>query len=140
MIQGFLPDDLQRINMLFSMIKPGILYGGNQKRQKYLITNQFPGRSGTIARTFLRTSYQGKNFMWLIVSAEPMKIPGSSVRFILEVAWQAHFVKNMFIRPEPEELEDFKPDFVVLNASKATNPDWQKQGLNSENFIFFNLY
>ncbi len=62
-----------------------------------------------------------------------------NVRFILEVAWQAHFVKNMFIRPEPEELENFKPDFVVLNASKATNPDWKKQGLNSENFIFFNL-
>lgn len=61
------------------------------------------------------------------------------VRFILEVAWQAHFVKNMFIRPEPEELIDFQPDFVVLNASKATNPDWQKQGLNSENFVFFNL-
>jgi phosphoenolpyruvate carboxykinase (ATP) len=62
-----------------------------------------------------------------------------SVRFILEVAWQAHFVKNMFIRPEPEELNNFKPDFVVLNASKATNPDWQNQGLNSENFILFNL-
>jgi phosphoenolpyruvate carboxykinase (ATP) len=62
-----------------------------------------------------------------------------NVRFILEVAWQAHFVKNMFIRPEPEELENFKPGFVVLNASRATNPDWQKQGLNSENFIFFNL-
>jgi phosphoenolpyruvate carboxykinase (ATP) len=61
------------------------------------------------------------------------------VRFIMEVAWQAHFVKNMFIRPEPEELEYFKPDFVVLNASKATNPDWKKQGLNSENFVFFNL-
>ncbi len=61
------------------------------------------------------------------------------VRFILEVAWQAHFVKNMFIRPEPEELEDFKPEFVVLNASKTTNPDWEKQGLNSENFVFFNL-
>ena len=62
-----------------------------------------------------------------------------SVRFILEVAWQAHFIKNMFIRPEPEELISFIPDFVVLNASKATNPDWQKQGLNSENFVFFNL-
>ena len=61
------------------------------------------------------------------------------VRFIVEVAWQAHFVKNMFIRPEPEELEVFKPDFVVLNASKAKNPEWQQQGLNSENFIFFNL-
>jgi phosphoenolpyruvate carboxykinase (ATP) len=61
------------------------------------------------------------------------------VRFVLEVAWQAHFVKNMFIRPEPEELIDFKPDFVVLNASKAKNPDWKQQGLNSENFILFNL-
>jgi len=61
------------------------------------------------------------------------------VRFIVEVAWQAHFVKNMFIRPEPEELESFKPDFVVLNASKAKNPEWQQQGLNSENFVIFNL-
>jgi phosphoenolpyruvate carboxykinase (ATP) len=61
------------------------------------------------------------------------------VRFILEVAWQAHFVKNMFIRPEPEELDNFKPDFVVLNASKTKNSDWQKMGLNSENFIIFNL-
>jgi len=62
-----------------------------------------------------------------------------AVRFILEVAWQAHFVKNMFIRPEPAELENFIPQFVVLNASKTTNPDWKKQGLNSENFVFFNL-
>ena len=61
------------------------------------------------------------------------------VRFLMEVAWQAHFVKNMFIRPGPEELEGFNPDFVVLMASKATNPDWQKQGLNSETFIMFNL-
>lgn len=62
-----------------------------------------------------------------------------AVRFILEVAWQAHFVKNMFIRPDDDELKSFTPDFVVLNASKATNPDWQKQGLNSENFVMFNL-
>jgi phosphoenolpyruvate carboxykinase (ATP) len=62
-----------------------------------------------------------------------------NVRFVMEVAWQAHFVKNMFIRPEPEELKNFKPSFVVLNASKTTNPIWKIQGLNSENFIFFNL-
>jgi phosphoenolpyruvate carboxykinase (ATP) len=62
-----------------------------------------------------------------------------NVRFIMEVAWQAHFVKNMFIRPEPSELQNFKPNFVVLNAAKTTDQDWQKQGLNSENFIFFNL-
>ncbi|MFU2315058.1 phosphoenolpyruvate carboxykinase (ATP) [Rahnella sp. PCH160] len=61
------------------------------------------------------------------------------VRFITEVAWQAHFVKNMFIRPTDSELEGFEPDFVVMNGAKCTNPDWQKQGLNSENFIAFNL-
>lgn len=61
------------------------------------------------------------------------------VRFITEVAWQAHFVKNMFIRPEVNELENFEPDFIVMNGAKCTNPDWQKQGLNSENFIAFNL-
>jgi phosphoenolpyruvate carboxykinase (ATP) len=62
-----------------------------------------------------------------------------NVRFVLEVAWQAHFVKNMFIRPEESELESFTPDFVVLNAPNAKNPDWERQGLHSENFIFFNL-
>ncbi len=61
------------------------------------------------------------------------------VRFVMEVAWQAHFVKNMFIRPSDEQLKDFEPDFVVLNAAKATNPNWQAQGLNSENFVAFNL-
>jgi phosphoenolpyruvate carboxykinase (ATP) len=62
------------------------------------------------------------------------------VRFIVEVAWQAHFVKNMFIRPTDEELKTFgKPDFVVMNGSKTTNKKWQEHGLNSENFIVFNL-
>lgn len=61
------------------------------------------------------------------------------VRFIVEVAWQAHFVTNMFIRPTAEELIDFEPDFVVMNGSKTSNPQWQEQGLNSENFIAFNL-
>lgn len=61
------------------------------------------------------------------------------VRFIVEVAWQAHFVKNMFIRPSEEELQDFEPDFVVLNGSKTSNPNWQAQGLNSETFVAFNL-
>ena len=62
-----------------------------------------------------------------------------SVRFVTEVAWQAHFVKNMFIQPDEEELAQFTPDFVVLNASKCSNPHWQSQGLNSENFVAFNL-
>ncbi len=62
-----------------------------------------------------------------------------SIRFIMEVAWQAHFVKNMFVRPTKEELEEFEPDFVVLNASKTTNPKWKEHGLNSEVFVVFNL-
>lgn len=62
-----------------------------------------------------------------------------SVRFVMEVAWQAHFVKNMFIRPTEQELANFTPDFTVLNGSKTDNPDWQEMGLNSENFVAFNL-
>ncbi|YCH30869.1 phosphoenolpyruvate carboxykinase (ATP) [Erwinia sp. D4-22] len=62
-----------------------------------------------------------------------------SVRFITEVAWQAHFVKNMFIRPDEASLANFTPDFVVMNGAKCTNPNWQQQGLHSENFVAFNL-
>ncbi|AJJ11585.1 phosphoenolpyruvate carboxykinase [Yersinia rohdei] len=61
------------------------------------------------------------------------------VRFVTEVAWQAHFVKNMFIRPTDEELAHFEPDFIVMNGAKCTNPNWKEQGLNSENFVAFNL-
>lgn len=61
------------------------------------------------------------------------------IRFVMEVAWQAHFVKNMFIRPSDEELKDFIPDFHVLNGSKLKNEDYIKNGLNSETFIAFNL-
>lgn len=62
------------------------------------------------------------------------------VRFIMEVAWQAHFVKNMFIRPTSEELESYgEPDFVSLNASKITNPKWKEHGLHSEIYTVFNL-
>ncbi|AJR06943.1 phosphoenolpyruvate carboxykinase (ATP) [Photobacterium gaetbulicola] len=61
------------------------------------------------------------------------------IRIITEVAWQAHFVKNMFIRPTEEELETFEPDFVVMNGAKCTNPKWEEHGMNSENFTVFNL-
>jgi len=61
------------------------------------------------------------------------------IRVITEVAWMAHFVKNMFIRPSEEELKDFKPDFVMLNACKTVNPNWKEQGLNSEVFGTFNI-
>ncbi|MBR3564270.1 MAG: phosphoenolpyruvate carboxykinase (ATP) [Clostridia bacterium] len=62
-----------------------------------------------------------------------------AVRFIMEVAWQAHFVKNMFIRPTEEELKDFVPDFTVYTASKAKVDDYKEMGLNSETAVAFNI-
>ncbi len=62
-----------------------------------------------------------------------------AIRFIVEVAWQAHFVKNMFIIPTDEELESFEPDFVVYNASKAKVDNYKELGLNSETAVLFNI-
>ena len=62
-----------------------------------------------------------------------------AVRFIVEVAWQAHFVTNMFIKPSEEELKDFEPDFVVYNASKAKVENYAELGLNSETCVAFNI-
>ena len=62
-----------------------------------------------------------------------------AVRFIMEVAWQAHFVTNMFIRPTAEELADFTPDFIVYNASKAKLTNYKELGLNSETAVVFNI-
>ena len=90
---------------------------------KGLVTEQLSGQ-----RLFVVDTYCGAN-----------KDTRLAVRFIVEVAWQAHFVKNMFIRPSEQELLDFEPDFVVLNGAKTNNPNWQEQGLNSENFVAFNL-
>ncbi len=91
---------------------------------KNIVTKQLTGK-----RLFVMDTYAGAN--------EDSRL---KVRFIMEVAWQAHFVKNMFIRPTEEELANFgEPDFVSMNGSKTTNPDWKKHSLNSENFTVFNL-
>ena len=62
-----------------------------------------------------------------------------AVRFIMEVAWQAHFVKNMFIQPSEEELANFEPNFIVYNASKAKVENYKELGLNSETAVVFNI-
>ena len=90
---------------------------------KGLVTEQLSGK-----RLFVVDTYCGAD------DATRLK-----VRFITEVAWQAHFVKNMFIRPSDAELKTYEPDFIVMNGAKAVNPNWQEQGLNSENFVAFNL-
>ncbi len=94
------------------------------KDLKKLVADQLSGK-----RLFVVDAFCGAN--------EKVRM---KVRFIMEVAWQAHFVKNMFIRPTPEELEIYgEPDFVVLNGSKTSNPDWQAHGMNSEVFTVFNM-
>lgn len=90
---------------------------------KTLVTKQLSGK-----RLFVVDAFCGAN--------EDTRL---AVRIVTEVAWQAHFVTNMFIRPTAEELVNFKPDFVVMNGSKVTNPNWKEQGLNSENFVAFNI-
>jgi len=62
-----------------------------------------------------------------------------AVRFIMEVAWQAHFVTNMFIQPTAEELANFEPNFIVYNASKAKVENWKELGINSETCVAFNI-
>ena len=90
---------------------------------KGLVTRQLSGK-----RLFVVDTYCGAN-----------KDTRLSVRFITEVAWQAHFVKNMFVRPSDDELQNYEPDFVVMNGAKTSNSNWNELGLNSENFVAFNL-
>ena len=93
------------------------------KDLKELVTGHLSGR-----RLFVVDTFCGAN--------EATRL---AVRFVVEVAWQAHFVTNMFIRPTEEELAVYEPDFVVLNGARVTNPDFERHGMNSENFVAFNL-
>ena len=62
------------------------------------------------------------------------------MRFVHEMAWQQHFVTNMFIRPgSKEEIEDFEPDFTIINACSQVDEDWEKHGLNSDVAVVFNI-
>ena len=93
------------------------------KAVKELALNELSGK-----RLFVVDAFCGAN-----------KDTRTGIRFIVEVAWQAHFVKNMFIQPTAEELENFEPDFVVYNASKAKVENYKELGLNSETAVMFNI-
>ncbi len=94
------------------------------KEIKKLATNELSGK-----RLYVVDAFCGAN-----------KNTRLKLRFIMEVAWQAHFVTNMFIRPTAEELADFgEPDFVIMNASKAKVENYKELGLNSETAVVFNL-
>lgn len=92
---------------------------------KKIVTKQLSGK-----RLFVVDTFCGAN--------ENTRL---KIRFIMEVAWQAHFVKNMFIRPTEEELANYgEPDFVVMNGSKTdAGENWKEMGLNSKTFTVFNL-
>jgi len=83
--------------------------------------------------------YEGKDI--LVTDAYCGVRPESrvNVRIISEIAWQSHFAKNMFIRPEEKDLEGFSPDFTIINACKIVDDKWKDHGLNSEVFIIFHL-
>ena len=90
---------------------------------KKIAQNQLSGK-----RLFVQDCFCGAN-----------KDTRMAIRFIMEVAWQAHFIKNMFINPTEEELENFEPDFVCYNASKAKVENYKDYGLNSETVAAFNV-
>ena len=86
-----------------------------------------------------RKQLSGKNLYVTDVYSGASPASKKSIRFVTEIAWQSHFVKNMFIRPTPAELEVFKSDFTVLNACKAVNDKWKEHGMNSEVFVLFDI-
>ncbi len=92
-------------------------------KMKKIAQNQLSGK-----RLFVMDAFCGAN-----------KDTRMAIRFIMEVAWQAHFVANMFIKPTAEELETFEPDFVVYTASKAKVENYKELGLNSETVVAFNI-
>ena len=82
----------------------------------------------TISKTYVFDGFAGADPAYSI-----------RVRFLVKKAWQAHFVHNMFIRPQRGELNGFSPDFTIINASDVKNIDFERHGLNSETFIIFHL-
>ena len=86
-----------------------------------------------------RKQLSGKDIYITDVYAGASPASRRKIRFVTEVAWQAHFVKNMFIRPTEEELADFEPDFTVYNACRTVDHDYKEHGLNSDVYVAFNI-
>jgi len=90
-------------------------------------------------KTLAQQQLSGKRLFVMDAFCGANKDTRMSVRFVMEVAWQAHFVKNMFIQPTDEELAAFEPDFIVYTASKAKVDNYKELGLNSETCVAFNI-
>ncbi|STM17981.1 phosphoenolpyruvate carboxykinase [Escherichia coli] len=114
-----------KISISSVTIPLAIRSGGQTKAKVRTITNLSLRKPGQHLKGLVTKQLSGKRLF--VVDAFCGANPDTrlSVRFITEVAWQAHFVKNMFIRPSDEELAGFKPDFIVMNGAKCTNPQWK---------------
>jgi len=134
------------------MIDTGI-FTGRSPKDKYFV-NQDPSNKyiswGDVNKPINSEVYaslikngkeqlSGKDLYITDVYCGASKDSRKSIRFITEIAWQSHFIKNMFIVPTQDELENFKPDFMVYNACKTTNTNYKEQNLNSEVFVAFDV-
>jgi len=129
------------------------IFTGRSPKDKYFV-NQAPSNEniawGDVNKKIDKAIYDelldltlshlsGKNIYVTDVYTGSSAASKRSIRFISEVAWQAHFVKNMFIRPTEAELERFEPDFTVYNACKTLNERYKEQGMNSDVYVLFNV-
>ncbi|MBQ7246134.1 MAG: phosphoenolpyruvate carboxykinase (ATP) [Firmicutes bacterium] len=134
------------------------IYTGRSPKDKYIVmddnsrdtvwwtTDEYPNdnhpaseETWAAVKEIAMNQLSGKRLFVVDAFCGANKDTRMAIRFIMEVAWQAHFVKNMFIQPTEEELESFEPDFIVYNASKAKIDNYAELGLNSETAIVFNI-
>ncbi len=135
-----------------AMVDTGI-FTGRSPKDKYFV-KQMPSEEhiawGDINQPISKEVYEdlfkqttaqlsGKELYVVDAFAGASKSSRKSIRFITEIAWQAHFIENMFIMPTVEELENFEPDFVFYNACKTVNKNYKEQNLNSDVYVAFNI-
>jgi len=129
------------------------IFTGRSPRDKYFVDQEPSNKNiawGDVNQPIKKEIYEellevtqkqlsGKNLYIIDAFAGSSAASRRKIRFISEIAWQAHFVKNMFIRPTEEELEDFEPDFVMYNACKTVNERHKEHGLRSNVYAVFNV-
>ena len=134
------------------------VYTGRSPKDKYIVmdanskdtvwwnTKEYPNdnhplseENWAIVKDLAKAQLSGKRLFVVDAFCGANHDTRMAVRFIMEVAWQAHFVTNMFIKPSQEELDSFEPNFVVYCASKAKVENYKEMGLNSETCVAFNI-
>ena len=134
------------------------IYTGRSPKDKYIVmdanskgtvwwnTKEYPNdnhplseENWAIVKDLAKKQLSGKRLFVVDAFCGANHDTRMAVRFIMEVAWQAHFVTNMFIKPSKEELDSFEPNFVVYCASKAKVDNYKEMGLNSETCVAFNI-